>query len=164
MVFSSRKNKKGGDKIEDIQFQLNRLQSEVDELKKTGSVSDKESVSDKDVVSDTDAFSLENDAVSEPEPEMVKSWVDDKTIKFKDGKNGRVTLSFNRIMTLLDNNIKKSDTGKDWSTIKEKLSDAKSTDGVQDVINQYEVSFSSNYVAGTRRKRRHNKKRTSRKH
>jgi hypothetical protein len=103
------------------------------------------------------------ETISEPEPSIVKTWVDDKNLKFKDGDNGRVNLSFNRITTLLDNNIKKGDTGKDWSTIKSKLMDAKSIDGVQDVINQYKMSFSSNYIAGTRRKRRNNKKRTSRK-
>jgi hypothetical protein len=152
MVFSSRRNKRGGDKIEDIQSQLDMLQSQVNELKNSGTDSEPvfESVS-----------SMET--ISEPEPSIVKTWVDDKNLKFKDGDNGRVNLSFNRITTLLDNNIKKGDTGKDWSTIKSKLMDAKSIDGVQDVINQYKMSFSSNYIAGTRRKRRNNKKRTSRK-
>ena len=152
MVFSSRRNKRGGDKIEDLQSQLDSIQSQVNELKNSGTGSEPVS----------ESFSS-METISEPEPEIVKNWVDDKNLKFKDGDNGRVSLSFNRIMTLLDNNIKKGDTGKDWSTIKSKLNDAKSVDGVQDVIKQYQISFSSNYIAGTRRKRRNNKKRTSRK-
>lgn len=159
MVFSYRRNKKGGDKIEDIQTQLDRIQSELNELKNSATVS--ESVSMPDSMP-TESMSSQI-PVSEPEPQMVKTWVDDKNLKFKDGDNGRVNLSFNRIMTLLDNNIKKGDTGKDWATIKNQLIDATSTDGVQSVINQYKLNFAANYIAGTRRKRRNNKKRTSRK-
>jgi hypothetical protein len=102
--------------------------------------------------------------MSEAMPESVKvdkTWVDDKTKKFRDGNGGRVSLSFSRIMTLLDNNINKGDAKKDWSSIKEKLTGANSVDGVQDVIDEYKISFASNYVAGTRRKR-HGKKRTHR--
>jgi len=156
MVFSSRRNKRGGDKIEDIQSQLDMLQSQVNELKNSGT----DSGTDSEPVFES-VSSMET--ISEPEPAMVKTWVDDKNLKFKDGDNGRVNLSFNRIMTLLDNLIKKGDAGKDWVTIKSKLNDATSVDGVQDVIKQYQLSFASNYIAGTRRKRRNNKKRTSRK-
>lgn len=152
MGFSSRRNKRGGDKIEDLQSQLDSIQSQVNELKNSSTGSEPVS----------ESFSS-METISEPDSSMVKTWVDDKNLKFKDGDNGRVNLSFNRIMTLLDNNIKKGDTGKDWATIKSKLNDAKSVDGVQDVIKQYQISFSSNYIAGTRRKRRNNKKRTSRK-
>ena len=100
--------------------------------------------------------------MEEESVKIDKTWVDDKTKKFKDGDGGRVSLSFNRIMTLLDANVKKGDTKKDWSTIKEKLTDADSVDGVQDVIDDYKISFSSNYIAGTRRRKRHGKKRTHR--
>lgn len=152
MGFSSRRNKRGGDKIEDLQSQLDSIQSQVNELKNSSTSSEPVS----------ESFSS-METISEPESSIVKTWVDDKNLKFKDGDNGRVSLSFNRIMTLLDNLIKKGDAGKDWVTIKSKLNDATSVDGVQDVIKQYQLSFASNYIAGTRRKRRNNKKRTSRK-
>ena len=132
----------------------------IDELQNSGRVSDPVSTTD---------------AVSEPEPEMEsesevkeetvkvdKTWVDDKNKKFRDGDGGRVSLSFNRMMTLLDSNIKKGDTTKEWSSIKEKLVDANSLDEVQDVIDKYKMSFASNYIAGTRRRKRHGKKRTHR--
>jgi hypothetical protein len=154
MVRHSRRSRKGGDKLDDIQSQLDSIQQQVNELKSSSSSSmPEESVSE---------------SVSESMPEesvkVDKTWVDDKSKKFRDGAGGRVSLSFNRIMTLLDNNIKKGDTKKDWSDIKEKLIDADSTDGVQDVIDDYKISFSSNYVAGTRRKRRHGRKRTHKRH
>ena len=152
MGFSSRRNKRGGDKIEDLQCQLDSIQSQVNELKNSSTGSEPVS----------ESFSS-METISEPESSIVKTWVDDKNLKFKDGINGRVNLSFNRIMTLLDNLIKTGDTGKDWITIKSKLNDATSVDGVQDVIKQYQLRFASNYIAGTRRKRRNNKKRTSRK-
>jgi hypothetical protein len=67
-------------------------------------------------------------------------------------------------MTLLDNNINKGNDKKDWKSIKEELKDANSVDGVQDVIDKYKISFSSNMVAGTRKKRRGSKRRTHRRH
>ena len=45
--------------------------------------------------------------------------------------------------------------------IKEELNDANSVGEVQDIIKRYNISFSSNYVAGTRRKRRNGRKKTS---
>ena len=110
MGFSSRRNKRGGDKIEDLQSQLDSIQSQVNELKNSSTGSEPVS----------ESFSS-METISEPESSIVKTWVDDKNLKFKDGKNGRVNLSFNRIMTLLDNLIKKGDAGKDWVTIKSKL-------------------------------------------
>jgi len=148
------------EKIDELQSELDSIQSKINELQNSGRVSDPVSTTD---------------AVSEPEPEMEsesevkeetvkvdKTWVDDKNKKFRDGDNGRVSLSFNRIMTLLDANIKKGDSTKDWSSIKEDLSSADSVDGVQDVIDKYKISFASNYIAGTRRRKRHGKKRTHR--
>jgi len=152
MVRHSKKNRRGGDKLDDIQVQVDSIQQQLNELK-NGSTS-----------------SMSEESVSESMPEPMeeesvkvdKTWVDDKSKKFRDGAGGRVSLSFNRIMTLLDNNIKKGDTKKDWSSIKEKLVDANSVGEVQDVIDEYKVSFASNYVAGTRRRKRHGKKRTHR--
>ena len=155
MVRHSKKNRRGGDKIDDIQSQLNDLQSQLNEMKSSSSSSMSESMS-------------ESMPESMPEPmveesvKVDKTWVDDKNKKFRDGDGGRVSLSFNRIMTLLDSNIKKGDTTKEWSSIKEKLADANSLDEVQDVIDNYKMSFSSNYIAGTRRRKRHGKKRTHR--
>ena len=151
MVRHSRRSRKGGDKLDDIQTQLDSIQQQVNELKSSSSSSMSETMS----MPETESL-----------PETVEvdksSWVDDKTKKFRDGAGGRVSLSFNRIMTHLDNNIKKGDTKKDWSTIKEKIVDANSVDEVQDVIDKYKIFFASNYVAGTRKRKRQGKKRTHR--
>ena len=155
MVRHSKKNRRGGDKIDDIQSQVDSLQQQLNELKSSSSSSMSESMS-------------ESMPESMPEPmveesvKVDKTWVDDKNKKFRDGDGGRVSLSFNRIMTLLDSNVKKGDTKKDWSSIKEKLTNANSVDEVQDVIDNAKLSFSSNYIAGTRRRKRHGKKRTHR--
>ena len=159
MVRHSKKNRRGGDKIEDIQSQVDSLQQQLNELKNSSSSSMEEPMVE----------SMEEPMVESMEEPMVeesvkvdKTWVDDKNKKFRDGDGGRVSLSFNRIMTLLDASVKKGDTKKDWSTIKEKLTDANSVDGVQDVIDDYKISFSSNYIAGTKRRKRYGKKRTHR--
>ena len=152
MVRHSKKNRRGGEKLDDIQSQLNDLQSQLNDLKSSSS------------------SSMTEEAVVESMPEPMveesvkvdKTWVDDKNKKFRDGDGGRVSLSFNRIMTLLDSNIKKGDSTKEWSSIKEKLVDANSLDEVQDVIDKYKMSFASNYIAGTRRRKRYGKKRTHR--
>ena len=149
MVRYSKKNRRGGDKLDDIQVQVDNIQQQLNELK-NGSSSEES-------VTESKSEPMEEESVK-----VDKTWVEDKTKKFRDGAGGRVSLSFNRIMTLLDNNIKKGDTKKDWSSIKEKLIDANSVGEVQDVIDEYKVSFASNYVAGTRRRKRHGKKRTHR--
>ena len=163
MVGRSKKNKRGGEKLYDIQSQLNDIQTQLNDMKS--------STMSKEVIPEAMSESMSEampesmpESMSEAMPESVKvdkTWVDDKTKKFRDGNGGRVSLSFSRIMTLLDNNINKGDAKKDWSSIKEKLTYANSVDGVQDVIDEYKISFASNYVAGTRRKR-HGKKRTHR--
>jgi hypothetical protein len=93
---------------------------------------------------------------------IPKPWVTNKEIKFKDGEGGRVLLAFSRVISHIDNNIKKGSTTKDWTTIKEKLINANSENEVQDIINQYKVKFASNYVLGgkTKRKGRRNKRKT----
>ena len=160
MVRRSKKNRRGGDKIDDIQSQLDDIQSQLNGMKSSSSSSMSE-----DSMSESMTESMPE---SMPEPmveesvKVDKTWVDDKNKKFRDGDGGRVSLSFNRIMTLLDASVKKGDTKKDWSTIKEKLTDADSVDGVQDVIDDYKISFSSNYIAGTKRRKRYGKKRTHR--
>jgi hypothetical protein len=152
MVRHSKKNRRGGDKIDDIQSQVDSLQQQLNELKSSSSSSMSEESTSEPI----------EEPIEEESVKVDKTWVDDKNKKFRDGDGGRVSLSFNRIMTLLDASVKKGDTKKDWSTIKEKLTDANSVDGVQDVIDDYKLSFSSNYIAGTRRRKRHGKKRTHR--
>lgn len=155
MVRHSRKNRRGGDKLDDIQQQLDSIQQEVNMLKSSSSAS----VSDESMMDTTPMMDT-----SASKEVVIKSWVDDKNKKFKDGAGGRVTLSFSRLMSLIDSNISKGNTKKDWVTIKRELNDADSVDGVQDVINKYSISFANNYVAGTRRRKRHGKRRTHRRH
>lgn len=148
MVRHSKKNKRGGANVDDIQSQLDSIQIQLDALKKTP-----------EPVEET---IVEEEPVVEEKKVVDKFWIKDKTIKFNDGANGRVSLSFDRLQTLIDTAIKKGDTKKDWSTIKDALNAAESKSEIQDVITKYKISFASNYVAGTRRKKRHGKKRTSR--
>jgi hypothetical protein len=155
MVRHSKKSKRGGEKFNDIKETLRILEGQINDLKDMSEPMMAEPM-------------MSEPMMAEPMMEEVvkvdKTWVDDKNKKFRDGAGGRVTLSFNRITSLLDNNIKKGDTKKEWSEIKRKLMDANSTDEVQNVIDEYKVSFSSNYVAGTRKKRRHGRKRTHRRY
>jgi hypothetical protein len=162
MVSRSKKNKRGGEKLDDIQSQLNEIQTQLNDMKSSSSSTMPEPMSEPMSESMPEPMP---EPMSEPMSEPVKvdkTWVDDKNKKFRDGDGGRVSLSFNRIMTLLDSNVKKGDTKKDWSSIKEKLTNANSVDEVQDVIDNAKLSFSSNYIAGTRRRKRHSKKRTHR--
>ena len=171
MARYSRRNRKGGDKLDDIQVQVDRIQQELNELKGSPSSSMSEPMSEPMSESMSEPMSEPmSDSMSEFMPEesvkVDKTWVTDKDKKFRDGAGGRVSLAFSRIMTLIDEYIKKKgDTKKgndNWSTIKQKLVDANSVDEVQDVINKYKITFASNYVAGTRRRKRHGKKRTHR--
>jgi len=149
----SRRNRRGGDKIDDIQEQLDRIQQQVNEIKNSSSTNIREETI------------TETPSVVEPVREIInKSWVDDKNKKFKDGAGGRISLSFPRLISLIDNNISKGNTKKDWSNIKSELNNADTAYGVQDIINKYSISFASNYVAGTRRRKRHGKRKTHRRY
>jgi hypothetical protein len=156
MARHSRRSRKGGDKIDDIQSHLDDIQKLVNELK-SNSKSDEMA---EEIVEEKVPEPV-NEVVEESKPDVDKYWVADKSIKFSDGVGGRVKLSFDRIMTHLNTNIKKGDTNKDWEMIKTKLVDANSEDEVKDVIKEYKLDFYSNYVAGTRRRKRGGKKRTS---
>lgn len=145
--------KRGGGQIEDIQTQLDSIQQQINEMKNSGSSSS----------SVTEIMETLPEPILKVKP-VMKTWVLDKTDKFNDGNSGRVTLAFGRIITLLDNNIKKGDTKKDWMIIKQKLNDANTRDEVQDIIKEYKINFSSNYVAGTKRRRKNKGKKMSRKH
>lgn len=189
------KNKRGGDKLQDIQSQLNTIQEQVNELKNAKSETVFESVSmptsepvfePVSMPTSESVFEPMPMPISEPvfqpvfEPVSVfetaskviskkpisKPWVTNKEIKFKDGDNGRVLLAFSRVISHIDNNIKKGSVTKDWATIKEKLNNASSENEVQDIINQYKVKFASNYVLGgkTKKKGRRNKRKTHKRH
>ena len=163
MARHSRRSRKGGDKIDDIQSHLNELQKLVNELKsntKSEEIVD-EIVEEKDTPEEVVEEVVEEEEVK---PEVDKYWVADKSIKFSDGVGGRVKLSFDRIITHLDTNIKKGNTKKNWGFIKNKMLDANSEEEVQDIIKNHELEFGSNYVAGTRRRKRGGKKRTSKRH
>jgi DNA repair exonuclease SbcCD ATPase subunit len=97
----------------------------------------------------------------QPQPANAKPWVNDTNKRFSSGDGGRVTLPFSGIIKRLDENIQKGDTKKNWAEIKQKLLDANSADEVQSIINNYRLSFTANYVAGTkRRKMKHGGKKT----
>ena len=145
--------KRGGGQIEDIQTQLDSIQQQINEMKNSESSSS----------SVTEIMETLPEPILKAKP-VMKTWVLDKTDKFNDGNSGRVTLAFGRIITLLDNNIKKGDTKKDWMMIKEKLNNANTRDEVQDIIKEYKINFSSNYVAGTKRRRKNKGNKMSRKH
>jgi hypothetical protein len=179
------KNKRGGDKLQDIQSQLNTIQEQVNELKNAKSETVFESVSMptsepvfepmpmpmpisepvfQPVFEPVSVFETASKVISKKP--ISKPWVTNKEIKFKDGDNGRVLLAFSRVISHIDNNIKKGSVTKDWATIKEKLNNASSENEVQDIINQYKVKFASNYVLGgkTKRKGRRNKRKTHKRH
>jgi hypothetical protein len=162
MVRHSRKNRKGGDKLDDIQVQVDIIQEQLNDLKGSRN-SMPESMPESMIESMPESMSESMpESMVEESVKVDKNWIDDKNKKFKDGAGGRVALAFGRIITLIDNNIKRGDIKKEWSRIKEKLTAANSVDEVQDVIDENKVSFASNYVAGTRRKKRYGKKRTHR--
>jgi len=159
----SKKNRKGGDKLDDIQVRVDDIQRELNDLKGSRSSSmAEESMSRPEPMPEpmSEEPMPAEPIIEEKSVKVDKTWVADKDKKFSDGAGGRVTLAFGRIMSHLDANIKKGDAKKDWSTIKEKLTDANSVGEVQDVIDKYKVSFASNYVAGTRRRKSRGKKRT----
>ena len=99
MVGRSKKNKRGGEKLDDIQSQLNDIQTQLNDMK-SSTMSEAISMPISMPESMSEAMP---ESMSEAMPESVKvdkTWVDDKTKKFRDGNGGRVSLSFSRIMTL----------------------------------------------------------------
>lgn len=151
---------KGGEnvheKIDAVQKTLDDIQSQLDELRKKEAEMPK--LVEPELVEPELAMS--EVTMSKPESAVVKTWQDDKNIKFKGV--GPVSLTFSRIIS----NIKKkspdatNSTGEKWSVIKEKLEEANSTDEVQEIINTYKLNLSSNNVGGTKKRRRRNKKGT----
>jgi hypothetical protein len=98
---------------------------------------------------------VEEETVTTPTPSSdVKEWVTNKDIKFKDSQGSRVTLSFDRIITLLNEKIRKGDGNKSWGLIQSNLNGANSIDEVNKVIQDNELTFSNNSIMGGRRMRK----------
>jgi hypothetical protein len=165
----SKKNRKGGDKLDDIQVRVDDIQRELNDLKGSRSSSmAEESMSMPEPMSEPMPEPMSEEPmpaepiVEEKTVKVDKTWVENTSIKFKDGAGGRVSLSFKGIIDNMNKrkeNEKKGDTA--WSTIKQELRDANSVDEVKSIIDKYKISFGSNYVAGTRRRRKsRGKKRT----
>ncbi len=106
---------------------------------------------------------VEEENVETPTPSSdVKEWVTNKDIKFKDSQGSRVTLSFDRIITLLNEKIRKGDGNKSWGLIQSNLNGANSIDEVNKVIQDNELKFYNNLIMGGRRTRRMRKRHTTR--
>ena len=98
---------------------------------------------------------VEEENVETPMPTPdVKEWVTNKDIKFKDSQGSRVTLSFDRIITLLNEKIRKGDGNKSWGLVQSNLNGANSIDEVNKVIQDNELKFYNNLIMGGRRTRR----------
>jgi hypothetical protein len=161
----SRNRKVGGggdidEEIKTIEIKLNEVQDSVNKLKEKYDTTS--SNTEEPFIKEEETIIKEDGPIQEMIP---KPWQEDKNLKFKDGQNGRVTLSFPRIMLLLSNIDTKTNTNKPWMEIKMKLLDATSTQEVQNIINQYKIRFSANSIGGTRKKRHGGKRRrTSKKY
>jgi len=106
---------------------------------------------------------VEEENVETPMPTPdVKEWVTNKDIKFKDSQGSRVTLSFDRIITLLNEKIRKGDGNKSWGLVQSNLNGANSIDEVNKVIQDNELKFYNNLIMGGRRTRRMRKRHTTR--
>jgi len=104
----------------------------------------------------------DEETISTPMPTPdVKEWVKNKEIKFKDSQGSWVTLSFDRIMTLLNEKIKKGDVNKSWGLIQSNLIGANSIDEVNKVIQKNKLKFYNNLIMGGRRTRRMRKGRVT---
>jgi len=127
------------DKLNDVSQRVQKLEEGINEFKSGFK----------------DVGVVEKETISTPMPTPdVKEWVTNKEIKFKDKYDSRVTLSFDRIMKLLNEKIRKRDTTKSWGLIQSNLIGANSIDEVNKVIKDNELTFSNNSIMGGRRMRR----------
>ena len=140
------------EQIKDIQEKLNTIQKQVNELKN--------SYTSPSIVTPI------TPSVVPPKKIQIQipKWKIDTEIKFDDGNNGRVKLSFNRINQLLDNNIKKNDVKKNWNMIKQNLNNAQIQDDVNQIIKDNKLVFGSNQIAGTKKKRKQTKRKQTKKY
>jgi len=165
--------KGGQSNLTEIEDNLKNIQQQVDntlQVVKAAQNSSSSSASSSDFMSDyynepsimptSENASEKMNDMPEPIQSVPKPWQDDKNTKFKDCCNGRVTLSFPRVMTLIQSNISKGNTSKNWSSIKEQLLDATSIAQVNSIISQNALNFSANTVyGGTKKRRRGGRKR-----
>lgn len=151
---------RGGDQFDDIQTQLDDIKQKIADLKNTCNNSSAVATGIVEEVQQQQEEPV-SESVLKSAP-VVKSWQTDKTIKFKDGAGGRVSLSFDRIIQLIDGS-KKSANRSNWSEIKQKLNDANSIDEVKQVIADNKLSFASGWIGGKTKKRRLVKKRSTHK-
>jgi hypothetical protein len=127
------------DKLNDVSQRVQKLEEGINEFKSAFK----------------DVGVVEKETISTPMPTPdVKEWVTNKEIKFKDKYDSRVTLSFDRIMKLLNEKIRKRDTTKSWGLIQSNLNGANSIDKVNKVIQDNELKFYNNLIMGGRRTRR----------
>lgn len=171
------KSRKGGEvtdeelasSIQNLENKLNAAQTSLNDLKQQLNVGvnpdvkpDMQDDMQPDMQDDIKPY-MQDDMNSVMKPDMQdeiqKPWQNNKDIKFYDGNGGRVSLSFPRIIMLLDNNINRGNTKKDWSSIKDQLLEANTTDEVKNIIKTSGMNFSANSVGGTRKKRRCGKRR-----
>lgn len=160
--------------LQNISSQVNDTLQEINAMKSSSSSNSNdddfyglESSMSKPEETTTSTTSATSDLMSDygsVEPVAPKPWQDDKNTKFNDGTGGRVSLSFPRIMMLIQSNITKGNTSKNWSSIKEQLLDATSIGQVKSVISQNKLNFSANSVyGGTRKKRKGGRRRKTNK-
>jgi hypothetical protein len=179
----------GQTNLNEIESNLKNIQQQVNEALDVIKVNETSSTSDYNepaVSPSTSTTSFTSDYDNEPavspststtssisdydnEPSVItsipKPWQDDKNTKFNDCCGGRVTLSFPRIMTLLQGNINKGNKTKNWSSIKSQLTDATSISEVNSIIKQSGLNFSSNSIlGGTKKRRRGGRKRRTRRY
>lgn len=147
------------EEISKIQAQLDSIQNQVNELKNKN----------QPIVAPITPPSI-IPSITQPIAQVKKiqiqipKWKTDSEIKFNDGNNGRVKLSFNRINQLLDNNIKKNDVKKNWNMIKQNLNNAQIQDDVNQIIKDNKLVFGSNQIAGTKKKRKQTKRKQTKKY
>jgi len=154
--------------LKNIQQQVNDALDSIKTVQSSSSTSDfmsdynnESSISPSMSDSMSDYNNESSTTTSTPMPSSTpKPWQDDKNTKFSDCCRGRVSLSFPRIMMLLQTNITRGNTSKNWNSIKEQLLGATSISEVNSVIKQSNINFSSNSVyGGTRKRRRGGRKR-----
>jgi hypothetical protein len=168
---------KGGNQVEleKISDNLKVIQQQVEDAMQTIKTSTNSSTNlstnlstDLSTNSDNDFYGIESSMPNKSEeitPQVntssasdysaaVKPWQDDKNMKFQDGNGGRVSLSFPRIIMLIQGNINKNNTSKAWGSIKEQLLDATTLNQVKSIISENKLNFSANSVLGGTKKRR----------
>ena len=161
----------GQTNLNKIESNLKNIQQQVNEALDAIKVNETSFTSDYDnepaVSPSTSTTSSISDYDNEPSviTSIPKPWQDDKNTKFNDCCGGRVTLSFPRIMLLLQGNINKGNKTKNWSSIKSQLTDATSISEVNSIIKQSGLNFSANSIlGGTKKRRRCGRKRRTRRY